>query len=111
MAPIILLSETMPLVKLPIQNITPPLAIMRELKYNNGYNNVFVGANVDVTGAGFYNVVVIGQGTTVSNSDEVYLGNLATTQIGGAVAFAKISDGRFKSNIKQDVPGLQLSDF
>jgi len=42
---------------------------------------------------------------TVLN-DEVMLGNPATTSIGGAVNFSKLSDGRFKKNIRANIPGI-----
>lgn len=44
---------------------------------------------------------------TVLN-DEVMLGNSATTSIGGAVNFSKLSDGRFKKNIRENIPGIEF---
>ena len=77
-------------------------------QYNNGYNNVFLGANTDVNGTGYYNVIAIGQGTTITASDQVRIGNSATTSIGGYEGWTNISDGRFKKNLKEDVKGLDF---
>ncbi|MEP6682762.1 MAG: tail fiber domain-containing protein [Parafilimonas sp.] len=74
--------------------------------YNNGYNNVFVGANTDVNGTGYYNVIAMGQGTICTASSQARFGNSATTSIGGYANWSNISDGRVKKNIKQNVPGL-----
>jgi hypothetical protein len=74
--------------------------------YDNGYNNVFLGASTDVNGAGYYNVVAIGQATTVTASNQARIGNSATTSIGGYANWTNFSDGRFKRNVKEDVKGL-----
>ncbi len=74
--------------------------------YDNGYNNVFVGANTDVSGAGYYNVIAIGQGTVCTGSSQVTMGNGATGVYRAYANWSNISDGRFKKNIKQNVPGL-----
>lgn len=42
------------------------------------------------------------------NNDQVNLGNSSTTSIGGAVNFSKLSDGRFKKNIRENVSGIDF---
>ena len=74
--------------------------------YNNGYNNVFCGANTDVNGTGYYNVIAIGQGTICTGSSQVTMGNGATGSYRAYANWSNISDGRFKKNIKENVPGL-----
>ncbi len=74
--------------------------------YNNGFNNVFVGANVDVNGGGYYNVVAIGQGTVVGGVSTARFGNTATSSYGGWAGWTNLSDGRFKTNVLENVPGL-----
>lgn len=76
--------------------------------YDNGYNNVFVGANTDVNGAGYYNVIAIGQGTICTAPSQVTMGNGATTSYRAYANWTKISDGRYKKNIKENVPGLSF---
>ena len=76
--------------------------------YDNGYNNVFLGANTDVNGDGYYNVIAIGQGTIVGASSRAVFGNSATVFYGGWANWSSFSDGRYKKNIKENVPGLDF---
>lgn len=76
--------------------------------WNNGYNNVFVGANTDVTTAQLFNVIALGQGTGVAASSTARFGNSATGSYGGWANWSNVSDGRYKKNIKADVPGLEF---
>ncbi|MEP6713023.1 MAG: tail fiber domain-containing protein, partial [Ferruginibacter sp.] len=77
-------------------------------KFNNGYNNVFLGANTDVNGAGYFNVIAIGQGTICTASNQVTMGNGATNSYRAFADWTNISDGRYKKNVKQNVPGLEF---
>jgi hypothetical protein len=74
--------------------------------YDNGYNNVFIGANTDVNGPDYYNVIAIGQGTIATGVSMAVFGNSATVTYGGWANWTNISDGRFKTDIKENVPGL-----
>ncbi|MEO8146414.1 MAG: T9SS type A sorting domain-containing protein [Bacteroidia bacterium] len=74
--------------------------------YNHGYNNVFVGSNTNTNGAGYYNVIAIGQGTVCTNVSQARFGNSSTTSYGGYADWTDISDGRYKSGIQENVPGL-----
>ena len=76
--------------------------------HDNGYNNVFVGANTDVNGDGYYNVIAIGQGTICTAPSQVVMGNGATTSYRAYANWSNISDGRYKKNIKENVPGLSF---
>jgi hypothetical protein len=76
--------------------------------HDNGYNNVFLGANADVAGAGYYNVIAIGQATLCTNSNQVTIGNPATDTYRAYANWSNISDGRFKRNIRENVPGLDF---
>jgi hypothetical protein len=75
---------------------------------NNGYNNVFVGANTNTNGEGYFNVIAIGQGTVVTGSSRALFGNPATTFYGGWATWWSFSDGRFKTNVHENVPGLSF---
>lgn len=75
---------------------------------DNGYNNVFLGANTRANGAGYYNVIAIGQDVTCTASSQVRIGNTATSSIGGYVGWSNLSDGRFKRDIRENVPGLDF---
>ena len=76
--------------------------------YDNGYNNVFIGAYTDVNGAGYYNVISIGQGTVCTTPSQVTMGNPATGSYRAYAGWSNISDGRYKKNVKENVPGLSF---
>jgi trimeric autotransporter adhesin len=76
--------------------------------YDLGYNNTILGANCDVNGAGYYNVIAIGQAVTCTASSQARIGNSATNSIGGYANWSNISDGRYKNSIKEDVKGLEF---
>ncbi|MBT1686103.1 tail fiber domain-containing protein [Dawidia soli] len=60
---------------------------------------------------GYYsltNATAIGSGAQVFNSNEVRIGNTAVTKIGGQVNWTAASDGRFKTDIRENVPGLEF---
>ena len=78
------------------------------LAYDNGYNNVFVGANNDVNGAGYYNVIAIGQGVICTASSQARFGNSATNSIGGYANWTNFSDGRYKKNMREGVKGIDF---
>jgi len=73
---------------------------------DNGDNNVFVGSSADVGGDGFSNVIAIGQGTICTASNQVTIGNPTTNSYMAYADWTNISDGRYKRNVKEDVPGL-----
>lgn len=82
---------------------------------NAGYNittgsyNTFLGyeANSGSTGAG-NNMMALGNGATVTSNNHIVIGNSSVTSIGGYENWTKLSDGRVKKNIKQNVPGLSF---
>jgi len=56
----------------------------------------------------FNNSTAIGYTTYVNASNKVVVGNTSVNVIGGNVGWSNLSDGRFKENIKEDVPGLDF---
>lgn len=76
--------------------------------FNNGWNNTFLGAQSGTNQPGLFNIVALGQGTSVTASSNAILGNSATATCGGYKNWTNVSDGRFKKNIKTDVPGLDF---
>ncbi|MDB5246408.1 MAG: Por secretion system C-terminal sorting protein [Segetibacter sp.] len=67
----------------------------------------FLGAQTR-GGTGLSNVTAVGYGATATASNQVMLGNSAVTSVKAAGSFVIYSDGRFKKDIKQDVPGLDF---
>ncbi len=70
-----------------------------------GANSMAIGQGSSVTGV---NSIVIGDAATVTASNEVYIGNSTTTTIGGAVNWTATSDERYKTNVQNNVPGLDF---
>jgi hypothetical protein len=90
---------------------------------NNGGNNTAVGSNslsifagnnlsavgsgTSVSASGFTNASVFGYAAIVNASNKVRIGNSSVTVIEGQVGWSFPSDGRFKTEVKDDnVPGL-----
>jgi hypothetical protein len=55
-----------------------------------------------------YNSTAVGNRAGVQASNQVRIGNDDVTSIGGAVDWTTFSDGRFKKNMKENVPGLDF---
>jgi uncharacterized delta-60 repeat protein len=71
----------------------------------NNNSSTFVGTFADATIA-VTNSTAVGYRATVNASNQVRIGNSAVTSIGGFTNWTNLSDGRFKKNITEDVPGL-----
>ncbi|MEM6804668.1 MAG: tail fiber domain-containing protein [Bacteroidota bacterium] len=54
------------------------------------------------------NAIAIGYQTSVTADNEVRIGNSAMANIGGVVNWTATSDGRMKSALKENVPGLDF---
>jgi trimeric autotransporter adhesin len=73
-----------------------------------GTKNVCIGAGADMASANLVNAVALGFDAQVNASAKIRLGNTGISVIEGAVPFTQPSDGRFKSNLTEDIPGLDL---
>lgn len=78
--------------------------------YTGTYNSSlgYLSGGFSSVTSNFTNTSAIGYATTVTASNKVRLGNTAVTVVEGQVAYSWPSDGRFKSSIKEDVPGLDF---
>lgn len=70
--------------------------------------STYVGHGATPTVSGIENSTAIGFQARVTASNQVRIGNTTVTSIGGQVGWSTLSDGRFKKNIKEDVPGLDF---
>ncbi len=73
-----------------------------------GSNNTAVGYGAGTSTSGLSNTTAIGNGATTTASNSVRVGNTSVTSIGGQVSWSTLSDGRFKSDVKNDVSGLEF---
>lgn len=75
--------------------------------YDNGPKNIFVGALTDANAAADSNLIAIGQGT-IAATNTARFGNSSTISYGGWANWSNVSDGRFKTNVQENVPGLSF---
>jgi trimeric autotransporter adhesin len=73
-----------------------------------GYSNTAIGYGADAASAYLANITAIGYNTKVDASNKVRIGNTSVSSIGGQVGWTAFSDGRFKKNINENVPGLEF---
>ena len=71
----------------------------------NPSTSTFIGTGSDAA-ANVSNSVALGFEAIVTASNQVRIGNTSITSIGGQVGWTAFSDGRYKKNVKEDVPGL-----
>lgn len=80
------------------------------LFYNTGNNNTALGfgAYFSWSQTNYTNSTAIGNTAMISASNQVRIGNNSVTSIGGYAAWTNLSDGRFKKDITETVPGLDF---
>ena len=67
----------------------------------------FFGYDADQTGTTTYiNATALGSASRTTGNAQVRVGNSSVTSIGGFASFTNVSDGRYKKEIKENVPGL-----
>lgn len=75
-----------------------------------GSRNTAIGANADVAllAGPLTNATAIGFGAVCDASNKVRIGNVEVDTIEGQVAFTTPSDGRFKIDVQNNIPGLSF---
>ena len=73
-----------------------------------GTDLLLLGKNADVSLDNLTDATAIGASATVNLSNKIRVGNTGITVIEGQVDFSCPSDGRFKHNVKEEVPGLEF---
>jgi hypothetical protein len=68
----------------------------------------FLGAWTCPALDGFSNCMALGYYAMVTASNRVVIGNTYVTSIGGYAGWTNFSDGRFKKNVSENVPGLSF---
>lgn len=79
--------------------------------HHKGSFNTTVGYDASIGSNGATNVdncTLIGNDTYVPFSNAVRIGNTAVTSIGGYANWVNLSDGRFKQNVQENIPGLNF---
>ncbi|HWY38338.1 MAG TPA: tail fiber domain-containing protein [Bacteroidia bacterium] len=73
---------------------------------STGSYNTFIGYIADANANNYTNATSLGNSTLVTASNRVVIGNNSVTSIGGPVGWTNFSDGRFKTNVQENVKGL-----
>ncbi len=73
-----------------------------------GSYNTAIGYNTGPNSANLFNTTCIGIDATATASDMVRVGNVFVNSIGGQVGWSTLSDGRFKEEVNENVPGLSF---
>jgi trimeric autotransporter adhesin len=73
-----------------------------------GNFNTALGMGADVNAGNYTQATSIGYAATSTASYQIRIGNSSVTSIGGYANWSNISDGRFKKNVKENVPGLEF---
>jgi hypothetical protein len=71
-----------------------------------GSENTGLGYGANVSNGTFYNTIAIGYNASATASNQAKIGNVSFTSIGGYANWTNFSDGRYKKNIKENIPGL-----
>jgi hypothetical protein len=71
-----------------------------------GSDNTGLGTFATTSSGSLTNAMALGANSVVSASNSVVVGTSAVTSIGGYTNWSNFSDGRYKKNIQQNVPGL-----
>jgi hypothetical protein len=67
-----------------------------------------LGYNSNSAGSAFSNNTGVGSHVICSASNQVRIGNSEVTSIGGFADWTNVSDGRFKQDVAENVPGLDF---
>jgi len=73
-----------------------------------GSYNTAIGFNTGPNAASLANTTTLGIDARATATDQVRLGNVFVNSIGGYVNWSNISDGRFKEDLTENVPGLSF---
>lgn len=73
-----------------------------------GSYNTALGFNTGPNAINLFNTTCIGIDASATGSDMVRIGNTFVQSIGGYRAWTNLSDGRFKVNVQENVPGLNF---
>lgn len=74
----------------------------------SGDYNSAIGFFAGPSSGGLNNTASVGYNARTTASNQVRIGNSSVTSIGGYTNWTNVSDGRIKTNIRENVPGLSF---
>ncbi|HYV90544.1 MAG TPA: tail fiber domain-containing protein, partial [Chitinophagales bacterium] len=73
-----------------------------------GSYNTAIGENTGPVSTNYSNTTCLGTDAAATATNTVRIGNVYVNSIGGQVGWTTLSDGRFKENVNENVPGLSF---
>src|SRR5690606_31164284 len=73
-----------------------------------GNQRTGLGVSANSLGAAYHNSTGVGYNADCTAANQVRIGNAAVTSIGGFEAWTDFSDSRFKTDVTENVPGLDF---
>ncbi len=77
-------------------------------EHSNISISTFIGVFARASADNLSNVTGIGYNARPNASNRVRIGNASVAQIGGFTGWSNVSDAKYKSNIEENVPGLEF---
>lgn len=75
--------------------------------FQHGNNNTFLGTDTQTNADGYTASTAVGYNTDITASNQIRMGDASVTSIGGFQSWTTLpSDARFKTNVRENVPGL-----
>jgi hypothetical protein len=74
----------------------------------SGSGNTAVGNQANANSNSYSNSSAFGNAAKITASNQVRVGNSSVTSIGGYADWTNISDERYKTNVRDNVPGLEF---
>lgn len=91
-----------------VENVAMGYNALRTNSTGNRNTAIGTGSGFISSTVGLSNTTALGAYSTVSANNQVRIGNSAVTSIGGFAGWTNVSDGRFKKDIEENVPGLEF---
>ncbi|MFI5172318.1 MAG: tail fiber domain-containing protein [Chitinophagales bacterium] len=76
--------------------------------YSTNAQCTFLGYDADQDVSALTNSTAVGAASRISASNQVRIGSSTVTSIGGFANWTNVSDGRYKENVQENVPGLEF---
>jgi hypothetical protein len=74
----------------------------------SGSNNTAIGNDCGPSATNLSNTGAFGSGAVPTSSNRIHIGNTSISWIGGQVGWSTYSDARFKTNVQENVAGLDF---
>ena len=78
------------------------------ISLTTGTKNILIGDSATTSTGALINSIAIGHNAIVDQNNRARIGNTSMTSIGGQVGWTTLSDGRYKTDVAENVKGLDF---